>query len=323
MAKVQTVLGDKTTDDMGFTLVHEHLTVGFPGYEWDNWRFDRKKEVAGAVEKLKEIKSLGVTTFVDPCPMELGRDPEFAAECADKSGLNIIMATGLYNEALGIPPHFRTLPAEDIAEVYVREITEGMDKTGIKAGLIKTATGGIPGLTETATSIGKHEKNCLRAAARAQKATGVPILCHNDELGPFGRETLDIFEDEGVDFNRVLIGHACGVGDMRYYFDILERGAWLGFDRFGIDVIAPDKMRLASLIGLLAVGHDRIMLSHDAVHCLMGRPSKGWDDFVAACPNNNYAHLLKNIIPTLSKAGISEGTIQTMTVKNPQSYFGG
>ena len=233
------------------------------------------------------------------------------------------MATGLYNEALGIPPHFRTLPAEDIAEVYVREITEGMDKTGIKAGLIKTATGGIPGLTETATSIGKHEKNCLRAAARAQKATGVPILCHNDELGPFGRETLDIFEDEGVDFNRVLIGHACGVGDMRYYFDILERGAWLGFDRFGIDVIAPDKMRLASLIGLLAVGHDRIMLSHDAVHCLMGRPSKGWDDFVAACPNNNYAHLLKNIIPTLSKAGISEGTIQTMTVKNPQSYFGG
>ena len=55
----------------------------------------------------------------------------------------------------------------------------------------------------------------------------------------------------------------------------------------------------------------------------MGRPSKGWEDFVAACPNNNYAHLLKNIIPTLSKAGVSEGTIQTMTVKNPQSYFGG
>lgn len=323
MANVQTVLGDRSTDDLGFTLIHEHLTVGFPGYEWDNTSFDRKKEIAGAVEKLKEIKELGVTSFVDPCPMELGRDPEFAAECADKSGLNVVVATGLYNEALGIPPHFRSLPADDIAEIYVREITDGIDKTGIKAGLIKTATGGIPGMTETAKTIGTHEETCLRAAARAHKETGVPILCHNDELGPFGRETLDVFEDEGVDFNRVLIGHACGVGDMRYYFDVLERGAWIGFDRFGIDIIAPDKMRLASLIGLLAVGYDRIMLSHDAVHCLMGRPSKAWEQFVEACPNNNYSHILKNIIPTLAKAGVSEGTIHTLMVENPKSYFGG
>ena len=323
MANVQTVLGDRSTDDLGFTLIHEHLTVGFPGYEWDNTSFDRKKEIAGAAEKLREIKELGVTSFVDPCPMELGRDPEFAAECADKSGLNVVVATGLYNEALGIPPHFRSLPADDIAEIYVREITDGIDKTGIKAGLIKTATGGIPGMTETAKTIGTHEETCLRAAARAHKVTGVPILCHNDELGPFGRETLDVFEDEGVDFNRVLIGHACGVGDMRYYFDVLERGAWIGFDRFGIDIIAPDKMRLASLIGLLAVGYDRIMLSHDAVHCLMGRPSKAWEQFIEACPNNNYSHILKNIIPTLAKAGVSEGTIHTMMVENPKSYFGG
>ncbi|MCY4390284.1 MAG: hypothetical protein OXC18_24550 [Desulfurellaceae bacterium] len=323
MANVQTVLGDRSTDDLGFTLIHEHLTVGFPGYEWDNISFDRKKEIAGAVEKLKEIKELGVTSFVDPCPMELGRDPEFAAECADKSGLNVVVATGLYNEALGIPPHFRSLPVDDIAEIYVREITDGIDKTGIKAGIIKTATGGIPGMTETAKTIGTHEETCLRAAARAHKVTGIPILCHNDELGPFGRETLDVFEDEGVDFNRVLIGHACGVGDMRYYFDVLERGAWIGFDRFGIDIIAPDKMRLASLIGLLAVGYDRIMLSHDAVHCLMGRPSKAWEQFIEACPNNNYSHILKNIIPTLAKAGVSEGTIHTMMVENPKSYFGG
>ncbi len=323
MAKIQTILGDKTTDDLGFTLVHEHLTAGFPGYEWDNTSFDRAKELAGAVDKLREIKALGVSSFVDPCPMELGRDPEFAAECADKSGLNVIIATGLYNEALGIPPHFRSLSADDIAEVYVREITEGIGNTGIKAGLIKTATGGIPGLTETATSIGVHEETCLRAAARAHKATGISILCHNDEFGPFGRETLDVFEEEGVDFNRVMIGHACGVGDMRYYFDILERGAWIGFDRFGVETIASDKMRLASLIGLLAVGHDRIMLSHDAVHCMMGRPSAAWEKFVEACPNWNYAHILKNILPQLHKAGVSEGTIQTMTVQNPKSYFGG
>src|SRR5215470_3192547 len=323
MATVNSVLGPCEPKDLGFTLIHEHLSAGFPGFEFDNTSFNRKEEVVKAVDKLKEIKGLGVSTFVDPCPMELGRDVEFAAEVAEKSGVRIVMATGLYNEALGIPPHFRSLSPDDIAEVYVRELTEGVGKTGIKTGIIKTATGGIPGMTETAITISKHEQTCLRAAARAHKTTGAPILCHNDELGPFGRETLDIFADEGVDFNRVLIGHACGVGDMRYYFDILERGAWIGFDRFGIETIASDKMRLASLIGLLAVGYDRIMLSHDHVGCWLGRVSKEWDAFMDKCPNWNYSHILKHILPALSRAGVGEGTIRTMTVDNPRSYFGG
>ncbi len=323
MATVNTVLGTCKPEDLGFTLIHEHLTAGFPGWELDNYGFDRKRAVADAVEKLKELRGLGVSSFVDPCPMELGRDPEFAAEVADKSGMRVVIATGLYNEALGIPPHFRGLPVDDIAGVYVRELTEGIGNTGIKAGLIKTATGGVPGMTETAQRIGPYEEKCLRAAARAHKATGAPILCHNDESRPFGRETLDIFADEGVNFNRVLIGHACGVGDMRYYFDILERGAWLGFDRFGIEAIAPDKMRLASLIGLLAVGYDRIMLSHDYVNCWLGRMTKEWQAFIDKCPNWHYAHISRNILPALSKAGVSEGTIRTMTVDNPRSYFGG
>ena len=113
----------------------------------------------------KRSKSWASPSFVDPCPMELGRDPEFAAECADKSGLNVVVATGLYNEALGIPPHFRSLPADDIAEIYVREITDGIDKTGIKAGIIKTATGGIPGMTETAKN-DRYARRDLSACGR-------------------------------------------------------------------------------------------------------------------------------------------------------------
>lgn len=323
MPNINTVTGTCTPADLGFTLIHEHLSAGWPGWEHDNTGFDREGEMATLVDKLKEIKDLGVTSLVDPCPMELGRQPEFAAEAAEKSGVQIIMATGLYNEALGIPPHFRSLDADAIAEVYERELTEGMNNTGIKPGIIKTATGGIPGMTETATGIAPCEETCLRAAARVSKSTGVPILCHNDELGPLGRQTLDIFEEEGVDFNKVLIGHACGVGDMRYYFEMLERGAWIGFDRFGVETIASDKMRLASLIGLLAVGFDRIMLSHDHVSCWLGRMTDDWQKFMDACPNWSYSHISKNILPQLSKAGVSEGTIHTMTVGNPKSYFGG
>lgn len=94
-------------------------------------------------------------------------------------------------------------------------------------------------------------------------------------------------------------------------------------EALGIETIASDKMQLASLIGLLAVGYDCIMLSHDYVNCWLGRVTKEWQAFIAKCPNWNYAHISRSILPALSKAGVSEGTIRTMTVDNPRSYFGG
>ncbi len=318
---INSVLGPIDVKELGSTLIHEHLGIGWPGWEFDPKDFDRKKEGVKVTGKLKEIRELGIRSMVDPCPMELGRDPEFAAEMSQKSGVHIVIATGLYNDALGIPIHFRFMDVDGIAEVYANEIQDGIGKTGIKAGIIKTATGGIPGITPRGQGIKDVEIKCLRAAARASKATGAPILCHNDELEPFGRETLNIFDEEKVDFNKVLIGHACGVGDMRYYFDILERGAWLGFDRFGIESIASDKMRLASLLGLLAVGYDRIMLSHDSVECWRGRDTGALAGMIAASPNWNMAHISRNILPAMRKAGVPEDTIDTLLVKNPRSYF--
>ena len=319
---INSVLGPIKVEDLGSTLIHEHLGVGWPGWELDPQDFDRKKGGAKVTKRLKEIRELGIRSIVDPCPMELGRDPEFAAEMSDKSGIQIVVATGLYNDALGIPMHFRLMDVDGIAEVYVKEIEDGIGKTGIKAGIIKTASGGIHGVTPPGRGIMDTEIKCLRAAARACNATGAPILCHNDEFEPFGRETLDVFDEEKVDFNKVLIGHACGVGDMRYYFDILERGAWLGFDRFGIEAIASDKMRLASLLGLLSVGFDRIMMSHDSVECWRGRDTGALDGMIAASPNWNMAHISRNILPAMRKAGVPEETIATLMVNNPRSYFG-
>jgi len=319
---INSVLGPIKVEDLGSTLIHEHLSIGWTGWELDPQDFDRKQGIVKVVEKLKEIKGLGIKSIVDPCPMELGRDPEFAAEASEKSGIQVVIATGLYNEALGIPPHFRLMDIDGIAEVYVHEIKEGIGKTGIKAGIIKVATGGIHGVTPAGAGITEIEKKTVRAAARACKATGAPILCHNDEYDPHGRLTLDIFEEEGVDFNKVLIGHACGVGDMRYYFDVLERGAWLGFDRFGIESIASDKMRLASLMGLLSVGYDRIMMSHDSVECWRGRDTGALNGMIAASPNWNMAHISRNILPAMRKAGVTEDTIHTLMVNNPRSYFG-
>lgn len=319
---INTVLGPCDGKDLGFTLIHEHLMAGLPGFELDPTPFDRKSNVQKCADKMKELRDLGVSGFVDPCPMELGRDVEFAAEVADKSGMHIVMATGLYNEALGIPVHFRLMDVDGIAEIYEQELTTGIGKTGIKAGIIKTATGGIPGITPPGSGISVQEQKCLVAAAKAQKATGAPILVHNSENEPYGREVLDILGAEGVDFNRVLIGHADGVGDMRYYFDILERGAWLGFDRFGLDAIAPDKLRLAGLIGLLSVGFDRIMLSQDMVECWLGRQGAAITAMMEASPNWNYTHVVRNIIPWLRQRGVPQETIDTLMIENPRNYFG-
>jgi phosphotriesterase-related protein len=323
MATINTVTGTCKPEDLGFTLIHEHLTAGLPGFEYDPHPFDRKAAIADCSAKLSELKDLGVRGFVDPCPMELGRDPVFAAEVSDKSGLHVVMATGLYNEALGIPVHFRLMDVDGIAEIYEQELTKGIGSTDIKAGIIKVATGGIPGVTPPGAGVSAQEHKTLIAAAKAHKATGAPILVHNSEHEPYGREVLDVFESEGVDFNRVLIGHADGLGDMKYHFDILDRGAWLGFDRFGLEAIASDKLRLACLIGLLTVGYDRIMLSQDHVNCWLGKQGDAIGNMIKASPNWNYTHVCRNIIPWLKDHGVEEATIQKLMVDNPRNYVAG
>jgi hypothetical protein len=207
MKQVQTVLGPISVEQLGVSLMHEHLVIGWPGWVFDPLaRFDRMKVTAMLIERLLELKTLGVSTFVDPCPIELGRNPELAAEVAEATGVHIICATGLYTNRLGIPVYFRQRSVDEIADIFKRELTEGIGSSGIRAGLIKCATG----LNE----ITRHEEKCLRAAGRAHKATGAPILTHT-ESATMGNEQLDILASEGVDFTRVIIGHSCGTADLR------------------------------------------------------------------------------------------------------------
>jgi phosphotriesterase-related protein len=316
MKHVQTVLGPVAVDQLGVTLMHEHLVVGWPGWVFDPLaRFDRMRVSGRLVERLHELKALGVSTFVDPCPIELGRNPELAAEVSEATGLHIICATGLYNNRLGIPVYFRQRSVDEIAEIFTREVSEGIGSSGIRAGLIKCATG----LNE----ITPHEEKCLRAAARAHKATGAPIMTHT-EAATMGNEQLDILASEGVDFKRVIIGHACGTADLRYHLSILDRDAFLGFDRFGLETIFPDRLRIASLAGLLAIGHAKqIVLSHDFVGAFLGRSPRRTPENEQALAPWSYTHLFKTVLPKLRTIGVSEAQIQTMLVDNPRRFFEG
>jgi phosphotriesterase-related protein len=316
MKQVHTVLGSVPAEQLGITLMNEHLVIGFPGWVFDPFaRFDRVRIASMLIERLRELKALGVSTFVDPCPMELGRNPELAAEVSEGSGVHIICATGLYTNRLGIPVYFRQRSIDEIAEIFVREITEGIGSSGIQAGLITCATG----LRE----ITPHEEKCLRAAGRAHRTTGAPIVTLT-EAGTMGNEQLNILASEGVDFGRVMIGHSCCTADLAYHLSLLDRGVFLGFDRFGMEQAFPDRLRIASLAGLLAIGHTRqIVLAHSAVGCFLGRPLRRSPENHQGFEHWNFGHLFKDVLPRLREIGISDGQIRTMLVDNPRRFFGG
>jgi phosphotriesterase-related protein len=316
MKQVQTVLGPVPVDQLGITLMYEHLVIGWPGWVFDPLaRLDRMKVANLLIERLHELKALGVSTFVDPCPIELGRNPELATEIAEATGMNIICATGLYTNRLGIPVYFRQRSVDEIAEIFARELTDGIGSSGIRAGLINCATG----LNE----ITQHEEKSLRAAGRAHRATGAPILTHT-ESATMGNEQLDILASEGVDFRRVIIGHSCGTANLQYHLSLLDRGAFLGFDRFGLEALFPDRLRIASLAGLLSIGYARqIILSHDYVGCFLGRSMFRTPESQQGLAKWSYTHLFKEVLPRLRAIGVSETQIQTMLVDNPQRFFGG
>jgi len=315
MKTINTVTGTATAEQLGTTLMHEHLMIGWAGWELDCAapKFERKAALKTCVERLKELKDLGLSTFVDPCAMDIGRDVNFMAEVASASGINIICATGLYKEDLGNTPYFKQRSVDQITEVYVQEITRGIAGTGIKAGIIKCATG--------KGQVTPYEENCLRAAGRAHLRTGAPITTHTED-GTMGREQLEIFASEGVDLGHVVIGHSCGSADLGYHAAMLDRGCILGFDRFGLDFLHPDKLRLAALIGLLGVGYEKqLVLSHDSVACWLGRGLDLTPETAKLIENWKPTHVLKNIVPALRKAGVGEEKVRAMLVENPRRYF--
>ena len=315
MKQINTVVGTLSPEKLGTTLMHEHLLIGWAGWELDCAapKFERKTALKNSVEQLKQLKDIGLQSMVDPCPMDIGRDVNFMAEVASASGVNIVCATGLYKEDLGNTSYFKQRSVDDITEVYVTEITKGIGDTGIKAGIIKCATG--------KGKITPYEESTLKAAARAHRRTGVPITTHTDD-GTMGREQLEIFASEGVDLSHVIIGHSCGSSDLRYHTDMLDRGCFLGFDRFGLDILHPDRLRLAALIGLVGIGFERqIVLSHDSISCWLGRGLEVTPQLARMIENWKPSHVFQNIVPAMRKAGVPQEKIDAMLVENPRRFF--
>jgi phosphotriesterase-related protein len=220
----------------------------------------------------------------------------------------VIVATGVW----WMPQrYFNVHGVDEVAALFIRDITQGIAASGVKAAIIKCATD-TAGVTPVI-------ENVLRASARAQKATGVPISTHTWAAGRSGEAQQAIFAQEGVDLRRVIIGHSGDSEDLGYLRGLMERGSTIGMDRFGLDNFLPTEKRVEVLAKLCAEGYaGKMVLSHDA-NC--------WSDMLTedakrrTRPRWHYNHISDDILPALRKAGVKEDQIDQMLVGNPRAIF--
>ena len=316
MATLNMVLGTVETGDLGFTLSHEHVMSSSAGVRQTYPEFlDRAGAIEKAVKDLKEAYSEGLRTLIDMTTLDLGRDIRLLEEVSRRTGINIMAATGTWQD---IPRVFWNAHPDRVAALYVREIEEGIEETGIKAGIIKVATD-RGGVTEPNAVI-------LRAAARAHNKTGTPIGTHTWAPERVGDQQVKIFEEEGVDLNRVFIGHSNDSTDMEYLFGLLEKGVWVALDRYpgGHMPGTPDwKTRTLTAKKLIDAGYaDRILLSHDwnASSNIQSAEALEWRR-----QNNpdGYLFITRRVLPELLALGVSADTIESIMVGNPRRFFEG
>ena len=268
-----------------------------------------------AVAAFKDAYAEGVRTMIEVSTFDLGRDIELIQEVSRESGVQVIAATGNH---LAVPRPFGEVSPDVIAAMYVREIKEGIEGTGIKAGIIKVASdrGGVT----------QPQENVLRAAALTHKQTGIPISTHTWSPDRVGDQQVRILEEEGVDLNRVYIGHSSDATDMGYLLGLLAKGVWLGMDRYpgGRDPSTPNwEVRTEIVKKLIDEGHcGRIMLSHDySVPKARYMPEE--QEARRAANPDGFNFIGRYVLPRLKDLGATDQDIHTMMVDNPRRFLEG
>jgi phosphotriesterase-related protein len=304
------------TADLGFTLSHEHVLVSSAGIQHVYPEFiDRAGTIDRAISELTVARGEGLGTMIDVTTIDLGRDIRLLEQVSRESGVNIICATGTWRD---IPRVFHTASPDHVAPLYIREIEEGIEGTGIRAGIIKVANdrGGVTPEGEI----------ILRAAARAQKATGVPISTHTWAPERVGEQQVRIFEEEGVDLNRVYVGHSNDSTDIGYLTGLLDKGVWIGLDRYPGPQAGetPDWVsRTETAKKLIDAGYgNRIMIGHDWSVALTIASRESMEARNKLNPDG-YLFATRKVVPRLKEMGATDEDIQNIFVNNPRNFFEG
>lgn len=317
MPVIETVRGPVDAAELGRTLAHEHIVIVEPeplanfAHVWGESYWDEERGVADAITKLRAVREAGYTAIHDPTAFGLGRNIRRVQRINAEVDLHIVVATGVY-AFIELPNFLRYRSPEEIAALFVRELREGIDDTGVKAGFLKCAVeeyglaGDIPRI--------------LAAVALASLETGAPIMVHTNASTRSGLLALEGLTREGVDPSRIQIAHAGDSNDLDYLRAIADQGAFLGCDRFNIDHFNPHADRIGTLVKLVEVGYaSQIVLSHDG---------GAFFDFMTGDPKfagevADYLFISKNALPALREAGVTKEQIHTMEVDTPRRFLTG
>lgn len=308
MPVLQTLKGPVSTETLGFMLPHEHLFVDLRGPFAPNYSQAEPEAVWHLVKPyLDEAQAAGVTAFVDCAPVGVGRNLAVMRHIAERTPIHIVVPTGVYKDGF-VPTEWLELSPEALAELWIRELTEGIEGTGIKAGFIKLAL-----VDNGPTEI---EARNLRAGAIASKATGAVIGTHTIG-GRAAQAEMDILESAGHNLNRFIWIHAQSEEDRNIHIAAAKRGAWIEFDAIGAPYANQQQM-LEAALNLLEAGYGgQVLLSHDAGWYEVGSP--------AGVPKSDgyrgYTALIREFLPALRSHGASDADIHMLTVTNPAKAF--
>jgi phosphotriesterase-related protein len=329
MGTVETVGGPIDAENLGTTLVHEHLRARDEAVyaQWPHARTIAEEEPLREVDPAGEYEiaarlagrlvELGVQTICDPSAMFLGRDVEFMGRVAAETGLQVVACTGIYTYD-HLPQFFLTRDPDQIADLFVHDIERGIQGTEIKAAFIKCAAD-EPGVTANIEKV--H-----RAAARASNRTGIPIMAHSRPASETGPRQIEIFAEEGVDPARVQIAHTGDTDDLDYIERVLEGGVFIGMDRYGLELYLPYEQRQQTVLALLERGYaDRMLLSADHCATLDWFPLGVAEQMLAAGLAKDWSMTLvpERVLPELREAGMTADQERTMMVENPKRWLTG
>jgi phosphotriesterase-related protein len=299
---IRTVLGDIAPDSLGVCLPHEHLLARPPApYDADDPDLVLDDPDAAAHE-LDDFRTAGGGALVEMTPIDYHRDPAGLRALSERTGVHIVCITGYLKEKFS-RRFIENETVESLAARMIREINDGIDDTGVRAGAIKAAS--------SLNTITPLESRVFHAAARAHHETGALITTHT-EAGTAALEQIALLTRLGVPSNRILIGHLDRRMDRAYHEQIAATGVYMGFDQIGKPKYAPDAERAQMLASLIAAGHVRqLMLSMD-----MARKSS-FRHYRTNADAPGFAHLLTTFVPILRAAGINDDAIEMMTRANP------
>lgn len=312
MSKINSVLGPIDTKDLGFTLMHEHvMSQGFVARDYPE--LFGEGFLDRIIDGVAAAKQGGVDTIIDATTFDLGRDVGLLAEISRRTSVNIIACSGWW---MNYPQFIAGTSPDLYADLFVREIQEGIAGTGIKAGILKSAAdyGGVTAEGEI----------MLRAVARAHCRTQVPIMLHSYAPEQVARRQLEILSEEGVNLNRVAVDHVNDTRDMEYITWLLEQGCYIGMDRYpGLNLSAH--ARTETLKWLIDAGWiDRLLPSHDfgLATPLAFYPPEVKESNEKGNPYG-YLYIKKVVMAQLREMGIDEAVLSTLCVQGPRNFFEG